>query len=146
MIHIHTSVCRDSNQHTKVEMYQEFFPQMEINRKWKRYIIKMKREGEEEKTVSASDVVTTTVTTAGIISSTTTTTAEVADTNEEIERKKRFKMRTLLHTFMKKQVMRDAIIFSLLTDYSDVFYDDDTNKETNKLFHMLRMLRTEEEE
>merc|ERR1712194_215350 len=73
---------------------------MKVNRMWKRYM--MQREREKK-------------------------TRTVITRIEEGERKKRLKMRLLLHLFMEKPVMRDTVIFHLLREYPDDFVRNNAN-------------------
>ena len=83
---------------------------MELNRLWKRYIMKRERE---------------------MISRTVITRREERDNNnnnnnnEEEERKKRLKMRLLFRVFHQKPVLRTTILFHLLREYPDDLIDTD---------------------
>ena len=101
----------------------------ELNRKYIRYTIMLR----EAKTAAAAAI-------------TRTTTAIIAPPSPTyvVKEQKRFMMRVLFHAFEKKPILRDAIIFSYLTEYYDVF-DNDSYKETNRLYRMLYNLRGEEE-
>jgi len=98
---------------------------MELNRMWKRYVMKRNEE-------SLAVIVNGTAT--------VTTTASTVEANN----KKILKMRLLLHLFMKKPVMRDTIIFHLLREYPDdlgLLTNDDTQQQQQSPL-LLRMIRS----
>ena len=105
-----------------------------LNRKWKRYTIMML----EVKTAATAAAAVTAKT------GTATTIIAAPPLTLVAEEQKRFFLRVVLHAFKKKPILRDAIIFSLLTKYYDVF-DNDSNKENNSLYRMLYKLQGEEE-
>ena len=81
--------------------------QMEVNRRWKRYLLKREREK--------------------IVRTVLARTKERENTNnnhnEEDERKKRLKMRLLFRVFHQKPVLRTTLLFHLLSEYPDDLVD-----------------------
>ena len=84
-----------------------------LNRKWNQYLVK-RTEEEEKEEENASSLPAHVVAAA--------------------ERKRRYKMGALLHAFEKKRMLRDTILFHLLSDTPDLWIDDEVQQNFNYVF------------
>ena len=128
--------------HVDPFLKKEISKQMKLNRIWNRYHNTMKKKkkiGTSPSSTSSSAIITNVTPPSSSSSSAAAAASPEAEAAINCNASRVLETRLLLDTFITKPRCRETIIFTRLRESFDVF-DNDTNKETNYLYRMLRTM------